>query len=39
MESVEDYDEIFRTRGYQKKALREIAEVRDETMEELENDT
>ena len=39
IESVEDYDEIFRTRGYQKKALREIAEVRDETMEELENDT
>lgn len=39
MESVEDYDEIFRTRGYQKKAMREIAEVRDETMEELENDT
>ena len=39
MESVEDYDEIFRTRGYQKKALREIAEVRNETMEELENDT
>lgn len=39
MESVEDYDEIFRTRGYQKKALREIAELRNETMEELENDT
>jgi len=39
MEIVEDYDEIFRTRGYQKKALREIAELRDETMEELENDT
>ena len=37
MQSVEDYDEIFRTRGYQKKALREIAEVRDETKEELEN--
>ena len=35
MESVEDYDEIFRTHGYQKKAMREIAEVRDETMEEL----
>jgi len=39
MESVEDYDEIFRTRGYQKKAMREIAEVRDETMKELENET
>ena len=35
MQSVEDYDEIFRTHGYQKKALREIAEVRDETMEDL----
>lgn len=35
MESVEDYNEIFRTHGYQKKVLREIAEVRDETMEEL----
>lgn len=37
MESVEDYDEVFRTRGYQKKALRKIAEVRDETMEEIEH--
>jgi hypothetical protein len=39
MESVEDYGEIFRTHGYQKKALRDLAEVRDETMEEFENDT
>ena len=37
MQSVEDYDEIFRTHGYQKKAMREIAEVRDETMEEIEH--
>ena len=37
MESVEDYDEVFRTRGYQKKTLRKIAEVRDETMEEIEH--
>jgi hypothetical protein len=37
MESVEDYDEVFRTRGYQKKALREIAEVREETIKELKN--
>lgn len=35
MASVEDYDEIFRTRGFQKKALREIAEVRDVTVEEI----
>ena len=38
MKSVEDYDEIFRTRGYQQKAMREIAEVRDETLEDLIND-
>ena len=39
MQSVEDYKEIFRTAGEHKKTLREIAEVRDETMEELENET
>lgn len=39
MQSVEDYKEIFRTAGEHKKTLREIAVVRDETMEELENDT
>lgn len=38
MQSVEDYDEIFRTQGYQKKALRELADVRNETMEEMSND-
>ena len=32
MTSVEDYEELFATKGYQKKAMREIAEVRDETM-------
>ena len=35
MESVEDYDEVFRSRGYQRKAMRKIAEVRDKTMEML----
>lgn len=39
MQSVEDYKEIFRTTGEHKKAMREIAEVRDETMEELENES
>lgn len=39
MESVEDYDEVFRTKGFQKKALSEIAQVREKTMEELEHDT
>lgn len=38
MDSVADYDEIFRTKGFQKKAMREIAEVRDETLAELENE-
>ena len=32
MTSVEDYEELFATKGYQKKAMREIAEVRNETM-------
>ena len=35
-ETVEDYDEIFATRGFQKKVLREIAEVRSETLKNLE---
>ena len=35
-ETVEDYDEIFATRGFQKKVLREIAEVRQETLKNLE---
>lgn len=36
MDTVSEYQEIFRTKGEQKKSLREIAEVRDETMRELE---
>lgn len=36
MDTVSEYQEIFRTKGEQKKSLREIAEVRDETMKELE---
>jgi hypothetical protein len=32
---VEDYDEIFATRGFQKKVLREIAEVKAETLANL----
>ena len=38
MDTVEEYQEVFRTKGEQKKSLREIAEVRDETMKELENE-
>ena len=37
MDAVEDYDEIFRTKGEQRKAMREIALVRDETNEELDS--
>lgn len=33
--AVDEYDEIFRTRGEQKKALREIATVRAETAQQL----
>ena len=36
--TVEDYDEIFATRGFQKKVLKEIADVRAETMANIEND-
>lgn len=36
MDTVAEYQEVFRTKGEQKKSLREIAEVRDETMRELE---
>ena len=36
MDTVEEYQEVFRTKGEQKKSLREIAEVRAETMKELE---
>ena len=31
---VEDYDDIFRTKGYMKKALRNLAEHRNATLEE-----
>jgi hypothetical protein len=32
---VEDYEEIFSTQGFKKKVLREIAEVKSETLAEL----
>ena len=35
MDTVEEYSEVFRTKGEMKKSLREIAEVRDETEREL----
>lgn len=35
MQSVEDYDEVFASKGFQRKVLREIAEVEDATNEEL----
>ena len=38
MDTVEEYQEVFRTKGEQKKSLREIAEARNETMKELENE-
>jgi hypothetical protein len=34
--AVEDYEEIFATKGFKKKVLREIAEVKAETLAELE---
>lgn len=34
-ESVEDYDEVFASKGFQKKVLREIADVQNETEKEL----
>ena len=37
-DTVAEYDEVFRTRGFQKKALREIAEVRQETQQEYEKE-
>ena len=36
--TVEDYDEIFATKGFQKKVLKEIADVMAETMANIEND-
>lgn len=35
--TAEECDEVFRTKGYQKKALREIAEARDETITAIAN--
>lgn len=35
LDSVEDYDEVFRTPGYQAKAMRELTEIRDQTNDEL----
>ena len=37
-DTVEDYDDLFRTKGEAKKALREIAEVKEETEREMMND-
>ena len=37
-DTVAEYDEVFRTRGYQKKAMREIAEVRQKTKKEYEEE-
>ena len=37
IETAEECDEVFRTKGYQKKALREIAEARNETLEMLQS--
>ena len=36
--AVDDYEEIFATKGFVKKVQREIAEVRAETLKELENE-
>ena len=36
--AVDDYEEIFATKGFHKKVQREIAEVRAETLKELERD-
>ena len=36
--AVDDYEEIFSTKGFVKKVQREIAEVRAETLKELENE-
>ena len=35
LDSVEDYEEVFRTPGYQAKAMRELTEIRDLTNDEL----
>jgi len=38
MNTVEDYDEIFATRGFQKKSLRELADIKNKTEEEINNE-
>ena len=35
LQSVEDYDDIFRTKGENKKAMREIADLKNETLQKL----
>lgn len=37
-DTVAEYDEVFSTKGHQKKVLREIAEVREETQRMIDND-
>jgi hypothetical protein len=37
-DTVADYDEVFSTKGHQKKVLREIADVREETQRMIDND-
>ena len=39
LKSVEDYEEVFRTKGYQKKTIDEITSIKDKVMDNLENDT
>jgi hypothetical protein len=36
--AVDDYEEIFATKGFVKKVQREIADVRAETLKELESE-
>ena len=36
-EGVQDFDDVFRTKGEMKKALRNIAEIREEVYQNLEN--
>jgi hypothetical protein len=38
LQSVEDYEEVFRTKGYQKKTIAEITSIKDTIMDNLEND-
>lgn len=38
IDNIEDYDEMFSTRGHQKKSARTMAELLKETMNELERD-